>query len=185
MSAGCECRRLWSQSLRSFALHVIVWWHDFISKSMSNNPSSRTSRGDTPSYRAAVAEAAAAAAQVRSCRSSMRHTGNVRHRSHSLELAMPRAFLTQSAGFGHVERALCHLEAREVEEHMWPDVRGPPEHFVTPLLPVGSLSITGGPWQRYEPSGTAAAPPRQRPPLASPARFGWANGFTPRQGLYH
>ena len=103
----------------------------------------------------------------------------------SRHLCSVRTPSRQATGFADVDRTLTALEQRIAEEHAWPDLRGPPTQFVKDLLPAGSLSVIGGPWQRYDPSATAVAPPLFRPKLERPPRFGFPKGFESRSGVYY
>ena len=57
-----------------------------------------------------------------------------------------------------------------------------PDAFVADLLPIGSLSATGGLWT---PSGSAPLiAPRNRPRATAPPRFGVPEGYVPLGGVY-
>ena len=131
-------------------------------------------------YRMQVAQAASAAAEVRALRPLL--LAAARATPHAPFVFTCRALLAnrtpQAVGLGHVDRTLQVYEQRMTQEQMWPDLRGPPAHLVPPLLPIGSLSLCGGPWQKY----ATAAPPSRK---ASPPRFGFPDGFRPRRGVYH
>ena len=102
------------------------------------------------------------------------------------EVAKAASAAAHSAGFGHVDRTLGLIERRLAEDdHAWPDLRAPPASFVRTLLPVGTLSAIGGPWQLYATPPSATAPPRDRPPISENPRSGCPDGFEPRLGVYH
>ena len=73
-----------------------------------------------------------------------------------------------AAGFGHVDRALSLIEARTATESQLFVNSPAPNHYVPSLLPLGSLSYIGGPWQSYQKAPSAKAPPLARPQPSVP-----------------
>ena len=58
---------------------------------------------------------------------------------------------------------------------------GPDRQLVPSLLTLGSLSLIGGPWQRYDGPSQSA---RDRHATAQPPRFGHPDGYQPQSGVY-
>jgi hypothetical protein len=77
------------------------------------------------------------------------------------------------------------MQRRIADEQEWPDLRGPPASFIPSLLPMGSLSPIGGPWQRYAEAPSMVPAPRDRPQANGAPRFGHPEGYAPLHGLYY